>query len=231
VFSSNKRLEDYFMPKTIGYLRVSTQEQDLEKNKADILKLANDKGLGRVRWEEEKISGTIDWRKRRLGQVISEMEKGDRLIVSELSRLGRSTLGILETIRECREKGISVYAVKGGWELNDTIQSKLLLMFFAMISEIERDLISLRTKEGLAARKAAGVILGRPRGPGKSKLDKYREEIEALLKTGSRQSYIAKKYGCTSATLINWKKKNKISVTEDYSIEVPKPNKQEVAHK
>lgn len=218
------------MPKTIGYLRVSTQEQDLDKNKADILKLSNDKGLGRVRWEEEKISGTTDWRKRRLGQVISAMERGDRLIVSELSRLGRSTLQILEIIKECREKGLCVYAVKGGWELNGTMQSKLLLMVFAMIAEIERDLISERTKEGLKARKAAGVILGRPRGPGKSKLDKYREEIEALLKTGSRQSYIAKKYGCTPATLINWKKKNKISVAEDYNIEVSPLKKSDVKY-
>ncbi|MCK5506138.1 MAG: resolvase, partial [Thermodesulfovibrionia bacterium] len=90
----------------------------------------------------------------------------------------------------------------------------------AMIAEIERDLISERTKEGLRACKKAGIILGRPRGPGKSKLDKYKEEIIALLKVGSRQNYIAKKYGCTPATLTNWIKKNKISTKPDIKREI-----------
>ena len=172
--------------------------------------------MGHVEWITEKVSGAKDWRRRELGTTISTMGSGDNLIVSELSRLGRSTLQILEIMKECKKKDISVYAVKGGWELNESLESKILLNIFAMISEIERDLISQRTKEALTALKKAGVKLGRPKGPGKSKLDPFREEIQAMLKTGTRQNYIAKKYGCTPATLNNWIKKNGISIEVVY---------------
>lgn len=199
-------------PRTIGYLRVSTDEQDLEKNKADILHLANDKRLSPVEWVEEKVSGTKDWKKRKLGEVMETLKAGDTVIVSELSRLGRSTLQILEVMREAKEKGIAVHAVKGGWTLNGTMESKIVLQVLAMVSEIERDLISARTKEGLKARKAAGVVLGRPKGPGKSKLDPYREEIIALLKNGSTKTFVAKRYGCSPENLLNWISKNKLKV-------------------
>ncbi|MBV5342993.1 recombinase family protein, partial [bacterium] len=178
----------------MGYLRVSTTEQDVEKNRADILKLANEKKLGNVEWVEEKISGVKDWKKRKLGEVFSTLKKGDAVIVSELSRLGRSTLQILEIMKQAKENGIAVHAVKGGWSLNGSMESKIVLTMFAMIAEIERDLISERTKEGLRARKAAGVILGRPKGPGKSKLDQHKDEIIALLKNGSTKTFVAKKY-------------------------------------
>ena len=133
------------------------------------------------------------------------------MIVPELSRLGRSMLEIMEMLSIARDKGIYIYAVKGGWELNGTIQSKVMAMAFSIASEIERDLISKRTKEALKARKAAGVKLGRPKGPGKSKLDKYREEIIALLKNGSTKAHIARKYRTTKANLHNWLKKNNIN--------------------
>jgi DNA invertase Pin-like site-specific DNA recombinase len=193
----------------IGYLRVSTQEQDLEKNKADILMLANSKDLGKVQWLEEKISGTLDWRKRKIGEVMESLKAGDAIIVSELSRLGRSTLQILEIMREAKTKGISVFAVKGSWSLNGSMESKIVLHMLAMIAEIERDLISERTKEALRVRKAMGIKLGRPKGPGKSKLDAKGEEIVALLRNGSKQTYVAKRYGTTPANLNVWLKKRK----------------------
>ena len=102
------------MGKVIGYLRVSTLDQDLEKNKSDILKLANDKKLGHVEWLEEKVSGPKDWRKRKLGGALKNLKAGDTILVSELSRLGRSTLQILEIMQICKEREISVHAVKGG---------------------------------------------------------------------------------------------------------------------
>jgi len=196
--------------KTVGYLRVSTVDQDIEKNKADILSMANEKDLGRVEWVEEKVSGTLHWRKRKIGEVIESLELGDCLIVPEMSRLARSLLQILEIVETCTEKGIKIYAVKGNWTLNDSIESKVLLMALGMVAEIERDFISLRTREGLAARKAKGVRLGRPPGPGKSKLDPYREEIEQLLRNGSTKAFIARRYGTSEANLHNWIKKNKI---------------------
>ena len=200
------------MKRTIGYIRVSTVEQGLEKNKNDILMLANDKKLGHVDWVEEKVSGVKDWRKRKFGAAFAELEKGDTVIVSELSRLGRSTLQILEIMKEAKERGVAVHAVKGGWSLNSSMESKIVLMMFAMISEIERDLISERTKEGLRARKAAGVKLGRPKGPGKSKLDQHKDEIVALLNNGSTKTFVAKRYNSTVGNLGNWLKRNEVQV-------------------
>ena len=197
-------------PKTIAYLRVSTIDQDTEKNKNEILRLANDKDFGKVVFIEEKASGKKSWKERKIKQVIDDLSEGDRLIVPELSRLGRSMLEIMEMLSISRQKGIYIYAVKGGWELNGSIQSKVMAMAFSIAAEIERDLISKRTKEALKARKAQGIKLGRPKGPGKSKLDGHREEIIALLKNGSTRKYVAKRYGTTSPNLHNWLKTNKI---------------------
>ena len=198
------------MGRTIGYLRVSTSDQDLDKNRADILALANEKRLGNVDWVEEKVSGVKDWRKRRLGEVFGTLKTGDAVIVSELSRLGRSTLQILEIMKEAKEKGIAVHAVKGAWSLNGSMESKIVLTMLAMIAEIERDLISERTKEGLRARKEAGVKLGRPKGPGKSKLDQHKDKISALLNNGSTKTFIAKKYETSLPNLNNWLKNNNL---------------------
>ena len=196
------------MIKTIAYLRVSTDEQDLQKNKADILHLANEKNLGKVRWVEETVSGRISWKKRKIAGIIEELSAGDNVIVSELSRLGRSMLECMEILSIASEKGIHLYAVKGNWQLDNSIQSKIIAMAFSMAAEIERDLISQRTKEALAARKRAGQPLGRPRGVGKSKLDTHRVEIEALLANGSTQKFIAERFGTTEANLSRWLKRH-----------------------
>lgn len=198
------------MPQTIAYLRVSTTDQDLQKNKTDILHLANDKELGTVKWVEETVSGTVSWRKRLLAQVLDQMNAGDNLIVSELSRLGRSMLECMEILSIATQKQINVYAIKGNWRLDGSIQSKIVAMAFSMAAEIERDLISQRTKEALAARRQMGIKLGRPRGVGKSKLDKFRPEIEALMANGSRHKFIAHRYGTTEANLSRWIKKYKL---------------------
>lgn len=196
--------------KTIGYLRVSTGDQELEKNKSDILHLANHLNLGKVVFVEEIVSGKVSWKKRKIADIIEEFQKGDTLIVSELSRLGRSMLECMEILSVAVEKGVRVYAVKGNWTLDSSIQSKIVAMAFSMASEIERDLISQRTKEALRYKKEQGIKLGRPPGPGKSKLDAFRPEIEALLKNGSTQKFIAGRYDTTEANLHNWLKKNSL---------------------
>jgi DNA invertase Pin-like site-specific DNA recombinase len=153
----------------IGYLRVSTADQSIEKNKADILQLANNHDLGRVRFVEEKISGKVSWRERKLAEVLGSLQANDAIIVSELSRLGRSMLECMEILSVAAQKRINVYSVKGAWRLDQSIQSKIIAMAFSMAAEIERDLISQRTKEALRFKKSQGMILGRPTGPGKSK--------------------------------------------------------------
>ena len=198
------------VPQTIGYLRVSTTEQDLEKNRHAILELANEKGLGQVQWIEEKISTRVSWHKRQIATVLESLHAGDHLIVSELSRIGRSFLECMEILSIAAQKGIHIYAVKGNWQLENSLQSKIVAMAFSIAAEIERDLISQRTREALAARKRAGKILGRPRGIGKSKLDAFQPEIEALLANGSTQRFVALRYSTTSANLCRWLKKHNL---------------------
>ena len=193
--------------RTTAYLRVSTHHQDMAKNKADILMLANQTNLGRVRFVEETVSGRISWRRRKIARVLDDLELGDTLIVSELSRLGRSMLECMEILSIAARKGINVYAVKGEWKLDGGMQSQIIAMAFAMAAEIERDLISQRTREALRAKKAAGIKLGRPRGPGKSKLDPFQPEIEALFANGSARKFIARRYGTTEGNVHNCLKK------------------------
>ena len=169
--------------------------------------------LGHVEWVEEKVTGAKTWREREIAKAVDSMSAGDWLLVPEISRLGRSTLDVLDILAELKKKDVNVYAIKGAWKLNSSIESKVFMTFMALFSEIERDFISARTKEGLKARKAAGVKLGRRRGPGKSKLDQYRPEIEALLKTGSSIVYIANRYKVARSTVHSWLKKNKIDRT------------------
>ena len=207
----NKYLVAASKPRVVGYLRVSTGAQELEKNKADILQLANTRDLGRVVFIEEIVSGKVNWRQRKIAVILDGVNKGDSIIVSELSRLGRSMLECMEILSVSLSKGVNIFAVKGNWNLDDSIQSKIIAMAFSMAAEIERDLISSRTKEALRHRKAQGMKLGRPTGPGKSKLDKFRPEIDALLANGSSQRFIANRYETTEANFTNWMKKNGIS--------------------
>ena len=118
--------------KTIGYLRASTNDQELEKNKSDILHLANQLNLGQVNFVEEIVSGIVSWKKRKIAEIIEAFQKGDTLMVSELSRLGRSMLECMEILSVAVEKGVRVYAVKGNWSLDRSIQSKIVAMAFSM---------------------------------------------------------------------------------------------------
>jgi len=156
------------------------------------------------------VSGRVSWKKRKLAELLNGCNAGDNILVSELSRLGRSMLECMEILSLALERGINVYAVKGNWQLDQSIQSKIIAMAFSMAAEIERDLISQRTMEALRAKKAAGMMLGRPKGPGKSRLDAFRLEIEALLANGSTQRFIARRYHTTEANLHNWMKKHGI---------------------
>jgi len=205
---NNQKKDALQNQKTIAYLRVSTNDQDTEKFKLDILKLAHERKLGRVDFVEEKVSGKIHWQKRKIHEIVNELEKGDHLIVPELSRLGRSMLEIMEILSIATQKEINVYIVKGDRKLDDSIESKVLSMAFSLAAEIERDFISSRTKEALKARKAKGVKLGRPHGAGKSRLDPHKEEIIALLQVKAEKKFISQKFTVTPATLHNWIVKN-----------------------
>lgn len=195
------------MAKVYGYLRVSTIDQDNGKFEDAILRYANEKKLGNVEFVEEKVSGTKKIQDRELGSLLDTLENGDVIIVNELSRISRSITGIYEFINLCQEKGVEVHALKQNIVIgNDNdLSTKIMLNTFSLISEIERDFISMRTKEALAVRKASGVKLGRPKGVyGKSKLDPYKEEIWGLRSLGLSYAKIGIKYGANPQTVKNW---------------------------
>ena len=214
------------MAKTVAYIRVSTDRQDCENQHLEILELINVRGLGKVEFVEETISGRTSWHDRRLAGVIDGLEAGDSLIVSELSRLGRSMLEIMEILSLATQRKVRVYASKGNWVLDGSMQSKIIAMVLAMAAEIERSLISERTKAALATKKElskagktwiskAGNVckgLGRPPGPGKSKLDSHEGEIRELLGLGITQKRLAERLGTTSANLRHWMKKRRIEI-------------------
>lgn len=201
------------MSRIIGYLRVSTNVQDLQNCRNQILNFANEKRLGSVTWIEETVSGTVDWKQRELGKVLQQLSPGDVVITAELSRFARSLRQIIEVVEYCKLHRITLHSIKGSWTIDDSLNSKVVMVILGLVSEIERDLISLRTKEALAARKKAGVKLGRPKGPGKSRLDPFRLEIIALLRNGSPKSFVSKRYGVSEPTLWNWLSKNGIDAT------------------
>ena len=198
------------MSKTYAYIRISTDKQDLENQRYSILEYANKKKLGSVEFIEETVSGKVSWKNRKLKDLIKQLQEGDNLIVAELSRLGRSMLEIMELLNILLSKGVNIYVVKGNYELKDDIQSKVLAFAFSLASEIERELISQRTKEALAKRKAEGKKLGRPKGSYSSKLDDKKEYIKELLDKGVSIASIAKILEVHYQTMRNYIKRRNL---------------------
>lgn len=196
---------------THAFIRVSTLEQDTEKNKIDILQFANRMKLGNVEFTEEQCSGKINYKERKLGVLIDTMQSGDVLIVPELSRIARSITQILEVIKVTKDKGIILYSLKENFCNNeDSISATVTSTIFALVAQIERELISMRTKEALHARKIAGVKLGRPRGKGKSKLDVHKDDILKLVSLHVPKTMIARQFDCSVGNLNNFLKKLEI---------------------
>lgn len=147
-----------------GYIRVSTDKQTVENQRYEIQKYCAAHNMPVDRWIEETVSGTKAYRRRSLGTVIRRMSSQDTLICTELSRLGRSLFMIMEILSQCLDKGCRVYTTKDNYQLGDNIESKVLAFAFGLSAEIERTLISQRTREALDRLKKEGKRLGRPRG-------------------------------------------------------------------
>lgn len=184
-----------------GYIRVSTDKQTVENQRFEIKKFCRDNSLEIDRWISETISGTKDVSKRQLGKLLDGVQQGDIIICSEISRLGRSLFMIMSILNRCMEIGAKVWTIKDNYRLGDDITSKVLAFAFGLSAEIERKLISQRTKEALARRKADGVKLGRPVGPGKRKLDGKEQQIRTLIEQGFSKRQIAKLYEIHESTL------------------------------
>lgn len=171
-----------------GYIRVSSDKQTVENQRFEIDNFSRREGLRVDGWIEETISGTKAYDKRALGKLLSKVQKGDLIICAELSRLGRNLFMIMEILNICMTKECKVWTIKDNYRLGDDIQSKVLAFAFGLSAEIERNLISQRTKEALARLKSEGVVLGRPVGrttsPDKHKLYKKRLLLAQLLDEG-----------------------------------------------
>lgn len=189
-----------------GYIRVSSDKQTVENQRFEILKFCSQSGLKIDGWIEETVSGTKSYDKRELGELLRKIKKNDLIICSELSRLGRNLFMIMEILNHCMNKECHVWTIKDGYRLGDDIQSKVLAFAFGLSAEIERNLISQRTKEALARKKAEGVILGRPKGRKSTKLKLSGKEqyIAELRRQGVTISEIAKIYNVDRNTVSNF---------------------------
>ena len=184
-----------------GYIRVSTDRQTVENQRFEIERFCRENNLQVDRWISETISGTKEVDKRRLGKLLKGVKKDDILVCSEISRLGRSLFMVMSVLNRCMETGAKVWTIKDNYRLGDDITSKVLAFAFGLSAEIERRLISQRTKEALARRKSEGVRLGRPKGPGKRILDGKEKQIKAMLAAGLTKVQVSKVYGIHVSTL------------------------------
>lgn len=186
-----------------AYVRVSTQMQTQENQIYEIGNWCRRKGWQVDKWTNESVSGTIAWEKRSLGRLLHKMKRGDTIVCTEISRLGRNMLMIMSVLNYCVQKGIHIYTIKDNFELSDNINSKIIAFAFALASEIERNLISQRTKEALAARRTAGIRLGRPPGASNKvkRLIDDMMEVQGRIRGGESITHVAKTYGIHRNTL------------------------------
>lgn len=186
----------------VGYLRVSTDKQHPENQRDEIQRYAEQNNIEIDLWISEVVSGKKKASGRKLGRTIRKMKKGDTLIVSEVSRLSRTLTDIMEIMGKCLKKGINIYTVKESYRFDDSINSKILCFAFGLVAEIERNLISLRTKEALALRKSEGVVLGRRKGytPKLDLLIRNEEQIRKMQSEGTGVKTICAMYGVSRDT-------------------------------
>ncbi len=196
-----------------GYIRVSSDKQTVENQRFEINNYCEKQGLTIDGWIEETISGTKNYTKRALGKLLKRVNKDDVIICSELSRLGRNLFMIMEILNICMNRECRVWTIKDNYRLGDDIQSKVLAFAFGLSAEIERNLISQRTKEALARKRAEGVVLGRPIGRKSShvKLTGKDETIKVLRAQGVSIVKIAKIFKVDRMTVAKYIKDNNLS--------------------
>lgn len=205
------------MSKTVAYVRVSTDDQDYRNQKFEILNYCDRKGERVDQWLELEMSSRRSAKARRIDELLCALKAGDRLVVSELSRLGRSTGEVIQLVKELTARQVEFVAIKQGLKINSQndqdMASKVMVTIFSLLAELERDLISERTKMGLARAKASGKKLGRPKGPGKSKLDGKEDVIIGFLDKGVTRANIAKILDVTWGTMDNFIKTRGLQTT------------------
>lgn len=194
-----------------AYLRVSTDKQDTQNQKLGVLDYCNSHNISPITFIEDNASGSIPWRERVIGAIIANAKAGDFIVVSEVSRLGRSILQVLEILEIAAQKEVSVHIAKNRIVMDGSMQSTITATILGLVAQIEREFISARTREALQKRKLDGVKLGRPKGQADTlKLDNYRSEITEYLKKNINKRDIARLIGCSPSTLYQWLKRRHI---------------------
>lgn len=193
-----------------GYIRVSTDKQDTENQVFQIQNFCVANKISIDHWVKEIIGSRVDIEKRKLGPLLKKMKTGDLMIACELSRLGRNLMQIMSILHGCLMKDVQVWTIKDNYRLGNDISSKVLAFAFGLSAEIERNLISLRTREALARKKAEGMILGRPKGSKKKNplLLKHADYIMKRHLAGARQVDIAKELKCHRHSIKKWISEN-----------------------
>lgn len=195
------------MGKTVAYIRASTDKQDLKNQRLEILEYAHDKGLRVDEFVAITISSRKDSRQRRIDELLENLIAGDTLVVTELSRLGRSTGEVITLINQLVAHDIRVLILKQNLDLhhNHDMTSKVMITLFSLFAELERDLISMRTKDALAAKKAQGVALGKPQGTIQASIyDKVRDKIVEMLSWGVSRRKISVYLGYGNHASLNY---------------------------
>ena len=194
-----------------AYIRVSTEVQSYEGQRFEIENWSRRNGISIDRWVQEKVSGTRCLEKRTLGKLLKKMRKGDVLVCTELSRLGRNMMMVMGILNTCSQREIQIRSIKDNFELSDSLNSKIIAFAFSLAAEIERNLISQRTREALAAKRTAGVRLGRPAGDSIQRR-RFEENYNSIIKAlsgGKCIKDVAARYKMHPNTLSRYLKEEK----------------------
>jgi putative DNA-invertase from lambdoid prophage Rac len=200
--------------KVYWYIRCSTDKQDVlsQQNGFEEWLAADKKLVVTDKLIDEAISGTVPWRDRKIGEIVDDAQAGDYIVVAEISRLGRIMSEVLTILDACTKKGVTVIARKGNITIDGSMAGKMMGFMLALVAEIERDQISLRTREGMMRAKQQGKIVGgrRPGWVYKHPLDPFREKIREQLAAGVKQTRIAEEYKCSQATISLYIRKHEL---------------------
>lgn len=203
-----------------AYTRVSTKGQFLENQEYGIKEFCKQRGMQVDVWVEEKVTGTKKAEDRKLGDLLRNCQKGDTIITTEISRIGRSVVDVLGVMNTLKQKEVVLIAIKQNFVLDDSLSALMISTIFSLMAQVEKEILSQRVKEGLAARKAAGMKLGRPFGSKnkQNKLFKQKDYIETLLKGGASRYLIKKQLHAHSHTLNNFLLES--GLAEKYNIQL-----------
>lgn len=209
-------------PQTLAYLRVSTDAQEQSSQRQQIDTWAATTGHTIAGWYSDKQSGATRWQDRALAPLLEQARAGDTIVVSEISRIARSTVGVLTFLQEAAAKNITVHAVQSRMTLDGSLQATITVTILALVAEIERELCRARTKAALADRRARGLPLGRQPGTRvRSKLDQHRSEINELLTKRVSKRAIARIVDCAPGSLYAWLKRDTLSTIDTRTLTLP----------